>query len=354
MKGVLAYEIGGTNAKATAVNLDDSNFTIDNVICEPTVVGKDKGLEYIQQLARIGDNALKFTNIKKSDLVGIGIGSPGPLNVNLGTVTPTNSEIGEVQIVEPLSSYFNVETILGNDVGTAALGSRDYGIGKGKDKPNIVVITSGTGLGGGCIDKGKLIEGTDGNAYEIGHFVIDYSTDARHDACTKKNPTAKGHWEAYCSGTHFAKWVVDEMMKKDVIELIPLMDSVNKKPMTINNLDNLNAKHVFDMYEKKDPFCLNMVENFRQMHARGLGIVISTADPDYIILMGSMHIKSESAMLHEGPDGEKSQNYLAKLALEYCHPDFKFKPENLMITPLGDKIGLYGAVVLGKEAANKK
>lgn len=365
----LAYEIGGTNNKAVCVNVEDINkdgFTIDDnlIVIEPTVKGVGKENEFIAQLRRIGDEALRRAGAEKSELDGIGIGSPGPLNTLEGTiVSPVNFEgMGTVHIVDAQSEYFGTKNVhLENDVSTASLGERNFGIGKIYNCQNFVVVTSGTGLGGGVIVNGRMPTGWRGNFAEIGHTIVDYTLDARADGCTRNNPSAHGHWEAYCAAHWLGIWAADAFKElpnnkqKNTLLYTIVRDGIIRKEgikefKEEKVYSNIRAEDVFEAYMRSDPFAVGMVDDFREYHARGLSTVITNFNPEYITLMGPLHLNNTDIVLHNlRADGTKDENHLAKRALELTYSATAMQPKNLIITPLGNKIGLYGAIALVDE-----
>lgn len=127
------------------------------------------------------------------DLGGIGIGIPGTVDAKNGMiVSAVNIGCKNKNLVEEMSQYFNVPIMVGNDANLAALGEQRFGAGKGHD--NVVMVTLGTGIGGGIIIDGKLYEGNGGAGGEIGHQII--VIDGEQCNCGRR-----GCWERYASAT---------------------------------------------------------------------------------------------------------------------------------------------------------
>lgn len=142
--------------------------------------------DYIKQL-------LEESGFSLIDLAGIGIGIPGTVDSKKGMiVSAVNIGCKNVALAEEMSQYFNVPIAVGNDANMAALGEQRFGAGKGHE--NVVMITLGTGIGGGIIIDGKLYEGNGGAGGEVGHQIIEI--DGEQCNCGRR-----GCWERYASAT---------------------------------------------------------------------------------------------------------------------------------------------------------
>ena len=127
------------------------------------------------------------------DLGGIGIGIPGTVDSKLGLiVSAVNIGCKNQDLIKEMSQYFNVPIAVGNDANVAALGEQRFGAGKGHE--NVVMVTLGTGIGGGIIIDGKLYEGNGGAGGEVGHQIIEI--DGEQCNCGRR-----GCWERYASAT---------------------------------------------------------------------------------------------------------------------------------------------------------
>lgn len=127
------------------------------------------------------------------DLAGVGVGIPGTVDTKRGMiVSAVNIGCKNENLVEEMSQYFNVPIMVGNDANMAALGEQRFGAGKGHD--NVVMVTLGTGIGGGIVIDGKLYEGNGGAGGEVGHQII--AIDGEQCNCGRR-----GCWEKYASAT---------------------------------------------------------------------------------------------------------------------------------------------------------
>ena len=187
----IGIDLGGTNVKAGVVTPEgDVIARAEN----PTEVnmGQDHSVNRIVETAR---EAVAKAQIASSDVKGVGIGSPGPLDIYGGmVVAPVNFPTWKnVPLPKILSDAFGgIPAALDNDANVVAYG--ENWLGAGRDTENFLCITLGTGVGGGVVCEGKLLHGFDGNAAEIGHICIDYDGPP----C---NCGSVGCLETYCSAT---------------------------------------------------------------------------------------------------------------------------------------------------------
>ena len=194
MKKVLAFDLGGTK------------FAFGVVAEKGEVLGSDKietlakqGPEQaIQRVNIAAQSLLQKLNIKPKELIGIGIASPGPLDIVKGCVDGSPNLPGWTgySIEKGLSTFFNLPARIDNDANAAALG--EYKFGAGKNKKNMVYITVSTGIGGGVIVDGRLMRGANGNAAELGHLTLNITGPS----CPCG---ANGCLEMYASGTAIAR-----------------------------------------------------------------------------------------------------------------------------------------------------
>ena len=192
-KYAIGVDLGATNVR---VGIGTNEGCILKKICEKT--DKSHGSEGIS--AQIIGMIYDLVNDAKINILGIGVGSIGPLDLKKGIIAHSpNIPFSSVPLREPIEREFNTSVTLLNDCNSAVVGERRFGAGKGFD--NLVYMTLSTGIGGGVFVDGHLLLGKDGNASEVGHIVIDIEERLRC-GCGKR-----GHWEAYCSGRNIPNYV---------------------------------------------------------------------------------------------------------------------------------------------------
>ncbi|RLE70709.1 MAG: ROK family protein [Thermoprotei archaeon] len=314
MYGV-GVDIGATY---TRVVLADEKGNFIDRISEATIKTGD-GLSLTYQIIRMIEQILERNDIKCQDLMGIGIGSIGPLDIKRGVIiNPPNLPFKEVPLSEPLNKAFNVEVKVFNDCTAAVVGERIFGAGKGLD--NVVYITISTGIGGGAYVDGHLLIGKDGNAVEIGHMVVD-PQGLRKCGCGKR-----GHWEAYCSGANIPKYARILLNERDNLEKSLIYEYVR------GNLEDLTAKMIYDAAKRDDRLALEIIEKVNIFNAIGVANVINIYDPELITLGGSVVLNNIDLVV------KPIKDMIKEYAMNRI-PEIK-------VTPLAGDVVLYGAVAL--------
>jgi len=257
-------------------------------------------------------------NDAKANILGIGVGSIGPLDLKKGIIAQSpNIPFNSVPLREPIKREFNTSITLLNDCNSAVVGERRFGAGKGFD--NLVYMTLSTGIGGGVFVDGHLLLGKDGNASEVGHIVIDVEERLRC-GCGKR-----GHWEAYCSGRNIPNYV------RMRLEEAGYRDSSLRKRVNVWSQEE-TTKMLFEEAENGDKAALDIVEDIGRLNAAGFASVINLCDPSIITVGGSMALKHESLILNP------IKKYVPNYAINRV-------PE-IRITPLGEDAVLLGAMAI--------
>jgi len=182
-------DLGGTTVKLAFF---DREGTILSKWEIPTVTA-DSGKQILPDIAAAVEGYLKENNISKEQVIGIGIGVPGPVDGKGLVNRCINLGWGVFNIAEELSGLTGFPVKAGNDANVAALGEYWKGGGKGCD--NMVFVTLGTGVGGGIVIEGNLLHGAHGSGAEIGHMVLN------RDETDRCNCGKTGCVEQYCSAT---------------------------------------------------------------------------------------------------------------------------------------------------------
>lgn len=164
----IGIDLGGTKI-LTAVAGEDGEIIEKVKLATETELGQEKIKENIfKSIYKVLEKAA----IKIEEIKAIGIGSPGPLNVEKGIIYESaNLPLENMKIVDLVEKETGINTYLQNDANTAALGEKVFGAGKESD--NLLYITISTGVGGGIIINGNIYYGHTGNAGEIGHITVD-------------------------------------------------------------------------------------------------------------------------------------------------------------------------------------
>lgn len=311
---IIGVDLGATNVRAALGNLEHG---IVRVIKERTV-SSGTSEHLLNQLIEM---IMVIASRELSRVKAIGIGSIGPLDVKRGIlVKAANAKFRNVPIVERLSKEFKIPVYMLNDCTVAALGEKVFGAAKSIS--NFIYVGIGTGIGGGVFVDGKLLLGKDGNAAEIGHMTIDLG-DGLRCGCG-----GKGHWEAYCSGMGIPSFVKSWISSRKIKNLkSPLIDMAMK--------DKITSEHLFEYAKMGDELALRIVEEIGRINAICFANLINLFDPELITIGGSIALKNPNLIL------DPIKRYVGGYAINRI-------PE-IMLTPLGEDIVLYGAIALASK-----
>lgn len=262
-------DIGGTNIKVGLV--DDSGQTLAYLsILTHAERGPEDGT---RRMAEAFDNLLAETGVDKAKVARIGVASPGPLDLKTGTIlTPGNlPEWWNFPIRDKISKACSLPVRFANDANAAAYG--EYWRGTGEKADSMILLTLGTGIGGGIIVDGMLIEGAHGCGGECGHVLIDPRPDARRDSLDKS-----GSLEAYC-GAYAVVARAEEAIENG-------RDSKLSEEAASGT--EITPLIIAQAAEAGDRLAREIV--FETGTYLGLGIVtlIHTIDPEMVVLGGAM------------------------------------------------------------------
>lgn len=299
MKYSIGVDIGGTKVAIAIVN---QAGTIE----AQTVIPTDLSISpeaMINVIAEEVQQIIKYAAIPENEILGMGIGAPGPLDSKQGIITcpPNLKEWVDIPVVGLLQQSFTIPITLENDANAAALAEK--WVGAGKKSENFIYMTISTGIGAGIIADGKLLKGLEGNAGEIGHTVIDPSFG-------KCSCGQYGCLESIASGTAIAKRG-SEMMDKD-----------------------LSTKEVFDLYTEGNVKITDYIESVFRVLGVACVTAINTFDPEKIIIGGGVSKVGD-------PLFQSIQAYISQYALNPTGRNVKVVPAQLE-----QNAGVIGAAAL--------
>ena len=252
----------------------------------------------------------------------IGIASPGPLDPHTGTIldTPNIPEWVNFPLAPKLSEYFGVPVYLDNDANMAGLGEWQYGAGKGHD--NLVYLTISTGIGGGVISGGALLQGFHGMGAELGHMIVD----PNGPVCSCGH---RGHIEAFSAGPAIARYVCEQLEAGQT-------SSLQTQP-------NLTAAQVADAAFQGDALAIAAFERAGFYLGIAVANYLAIFDPSILIFGGGV---SQAGELLFKPFRESLRQHV-------FHPHYL---DDLVITKaaLGDDAGLLGALALARLALSQQ
>lgn len=263
MQYCFGVDVGGTTVKLGF--FDQEGKLMDK--WEITTRKEENGKYILSDVAASIEEKMKEHAVLKSDIIGIGIGVPGPVMAD-GTVNQcVNLGWGTFNVANELQSLLEIPVRVGNDANVAALGEAWQGGGKGFS--DVVMVTLGTGVGGGIILGGKILTGAKGAAGEIGHILVNYEESA---SC---NCGKKGCLEQYASATGIvkeAKRILESSTKESKLRII--------SPLT--------AKDIFDCAKEGDELAGEAVNQLCRYLGIALSHVAAVVDPQAFVIGGGV------------------------------------------------------------------
>lgn len=298
-------DLGGTTVKMGL-------FTVEGSLLEDWEIPtrkEEKGAYVLEDIAASINDKIKDNVIDPEDVVGVGIGVPGPVTPSGIVKGCVNIGWGDTPVEEILKDKTGFEVKAGNDANVAALGELWQGGGKGNS--SLVMVTLGTGVGGGIVLDGKIVTGTHGAAGEIGHMSVVYDETATCN-CGKK-----GCLEQVASATGIVKEAKRFLAAEDA-------------PSSLRGIDNLTAKDVLDEAKKGDAIALKTVDRLGEYLGIALGHIACVIDPDVFIIGGGV-----------SKAGEFLIEAIRKHYVEKTYPQCRKTP--IKLATLGNSAGIYGA-----------
>ncbi|WP_251391035.1 ROK family glucokinase [Mediterraneibacter agrestimuris] len=307
MKYCFGVDIGGTTVK---MGLFEKT---GEILDKWEIVSKteNEGEAVLPDIAESIKGKIQERGLEEADIVGIGVGVPAPVTADGVVNGSANIGWGYKDVKGELEGLTGLPTEVGNDANVAALGEMWQGGGEGET--NIVMVTLGTGVGGGVIIGGKVVVGTHGAGGEIGHLCVNYDET---EICGCGN---KGCLEQYASATG----IVRLARKKLAAE--------TRK--TVLQAENVTAKDVFDAVKAGDTVAQEVAEEFGRFLGYCLANLAIVTDPAVIVIGGGV-----------SRAGEVLIPYIQKPFLEkafFANKDVEFK-----LATLGNDAGICGAAKL--------
>ncbi len=300
-------DVGGTTIKMGLFDLDGN--VLDK--WEIKTRTENGGVNVLPDIAEAIKAKISEKAIAKEDVVGVGIGVPGPVDDKGVVYKCVNLGWGVLNINEELGKLLDMPVKGGNDANVAALGEMWKGGGQGFE--SIVVVTLGTGVGGGIIMNGKILTGAKGAAGEIGHIHVD---DNEKDVCGCGN---SGCLEQFASATGIVRLANRAL------------EATDKK--TVLKAGEVSAKDVWDAVKAGDEVAIEIAEKFGQYLGKGLAAVAGVINPEAFVIGGGVS-KAGTILL----------DYIQKNYTPYvfhASRDVKFT-----LATLGNDAGIYGAAKL--------
>jgi glucokinase len=317
----IGIDLGGTGIK---VGLCDENLNIVDRDSCPTLANRH-GEEIVRDMAELTKKVIERNKLTLANIAYVGIATPGTVILKTGYVEyASNLPFKNFPMADLFKKYLPVEKVyIANDANAAALGEAVAGAGRGTR--NSIMVTLGTGVGGGIILDGKIFSGgLNDAAGELGHMVIH--TGGRPCSCGRL-----GCWEAYCSATALAditKAKIRELKTKNIPSL--LSDCAERE-------GKVSARTAFNAKVRGDRYGEEIVNEYIFNLAAGITNLINAFQPEVICIGGG--VSNEKSGIAEPVAAIVSHEQYTRHAEKKCQ---------IKIASLGNTAGIIGAAALGR------
>ncbi|WP_024418271.1 ROK family glucokinase [Streptococcus suis] len=314
-KKIIGIDLGGTSVKLAILTTEgeiQEKWSIKTNIL-------DDGSHIVPDIIDSIKQRFETHGLTKDDFLGVGMGSPGVVDSEAGTVIGAyNLNWKTLQLVkEQFESALGLPFFIDNDANVAALG--EQWVGAGNNNPNVVFMTLGTGVGGGVIAAGNLIRGVKGAGGELGHITVDFDEPF---ACTCGK---KGCLETVASATgivNLSRRYADQYAGDA------------KLKQMIDDGQDVTAKDVFDLAKEGDDLALIVYRHFSEYLGVACANIAAVLNPAYIVLGGGVSAAGELLL-----DGVR------KVFAENSFPQIK-ESTQIVLATRGNDAGVLGAASL--------
>lgn len=306
----IGIDVGGTNLKAGLVREDGQILAV-----ERTPLAFENPEQFARTLAQLGQSVLQQAGVPASEVISAGIGIPGA--VAGGDILYTcNIPLRDVPLSRLFRQHLDVPVLLENDANCAAVGEWLCGAGRGTQQ--FIVVTLGTGVGGGLILNGKLYSGS-GMVGEVGHMVIQHGG-------APCNCGRRGCWEAYASATGLIR------MTREAMEAHPesLLHTVAAQSGCVE------GRTAFDAAVQGDETALGLCRDYVSYLAAGVTNLINILQPEAVAIGGGVAAAPDGLLLTP----------LREIVERECYPRHTGQIPRIVRAELGNDAGIIGAALL--------
>lgn len=318
----VGLDVGGTTMKGGVVDDQGKPLSAISLPTEPER-GQEFGLERMCETIR---QAVSAAGLTMGSIRAIGVATPGLMDIPAGLILdpPNLRPWRNVPVRDHVHAVFRLPTAFQNDANAAAMG--EYWAGAGKDVANMVMFTLGTGIGGGIVLDGKVLEGRHSHGAELGHLKIEM-TKPRLCGCGRL-----GCLEAYASATAVVKRTMEALSESAVRST--LRDVLQKQ-------GKLTARDVFLAAFAGDELGARLVEDTAFFLAVGATNLMHAIDPDMVVFGGGMTAAGEGFL-------ERIRHHVRELAFEV-----PASRTQIRYAQLGTDAGFIGAACCGRQLVVK-
>ena len=316
----IGIDLGGTNI---AIGIVDSNMKIIKKSSIPTLSKRDAE-SIVRDMADLSSRLIDECNLNLSDIASVGIATPGSIDYENGKVIYANNlNFNGFAMVDVFKKYLPIEKVfIENDANVAALAESVSGAAKGAKSS--VMITLGTGVGGGIIIDNKIFRGYNGAAGELGHMVIKHG--GRPCTCGRR-----GCWEAYSSAVGLAKMTMERLFECKALKIKTLME----REVELNK-GKVNARTAFNAQKAGDKVACELVKEYISYLACGIVNLINIFQPEVISIGGGI-----------SGEGDNLLEPLFKIADKAQYTRDSKEKTKIKLATLGNDAGIIGAAALG-------
>ena len=311
----IGIDVGGTTAKAGVV--DEEGKILSKSVCK---TGKERAFEDIAaDMAELCRRVVRESGHEMADIAAVGVGIPGEQDPRSGLVAFCNN-LGwvNVPLMQRLREALGLSVYVDNDANVAALAESAFGASR--DVKSSILVTLGTGVGGGIVENRRVRTGAHGVGGEIGHMVVVMDGE-------KCNCGHRGCWEKYASATAIIRMGRALMEEKPDCALARQLGG---------DAAQLNAKAVLDLAKAGDADCMGIFETYVKYLCVGLANLINIYDPDMIVLGGGVAYAGDFLL-----DAVRAAlgDYVYCPALSWARVE---------LARMGNDAGIIGAAMLGR------
>lgn len=314
---IIGIDLGGMSAKGGLFSLDGTLLYEEKV-----ATCKANGFDgTLQCLANLAKSLPQKAGVSFDDVAAIGVGAPGVVDSRRGVILRwSNFSWNDVPFAETLSKYTGKKVCVANDANVAALGEAKFGATSAYQSS--ILLTLGTGVGGGIVFDGKLIEGYQSAGAELGHITI--REGGLPCACGRR-----GCYEKYASATALISQTRHAMVEN--------LDS-KMWEVACGKIENVNGRTAFIAANEGDETAKRVINQYVGYLSEGIADFVNILRPEAIVLGGGI-----------ANEGEALFEPLRKAVDERTYIAMDIVPLKIVGAQLGNRAGMYGAYVLAKE-----
>lgn len=317
----LGFDIGGTKI-AVCIGDEDGKLLVSERLQNS---GREPD-EVISDMISTGKKLISSAGLTEKDIHAIGIGTPGPADLNNGILysSPNMKKWDNIPLKKMIYEAFKIDVYFDNDANAGALA--EWLFGSGKNKKNMIYLTMSTGIGGGIISEGVLIRGRDLLAGELGHIVLD----PNGPAC---NCGLRGCYEAFCGGKAISQRIMADIGQNPEHIIMKIAAGDQSK---------IGYPALIEAVKQKNGYAMSLWDEICLRNSQALGIFMNIFNPEMII-MGTIATAAGELLL--GP--------IKKLLPRFTWPQMMNKIE-IKPSSLGNKIGEYSAISIASYYSKNK